>query len=78
LEPEDIYKPLLLVGTTVATNLAPFKYTPGMTKIGKRNRPHREIGRAIRKMKEIIENPELVLYIPDEWRVSECGALVLK
>jgi hypothetical protein len=27
LKPEDIYKPLSLVSTTLATNLAPFKYT---------------------------------------------------
>jgi hypothetical protein len=77
LKAEDIYKPLSLVGTAVATNLAPFKRTPGM-KIEQKNKPRREIGRAIRQMKENVENPGLPLYIPYEWWVSECGALLLK
>ena len=47
MKPEDIYKPLLLVRTTVVMNLVPFKYTSGMTKIDKKNKPHREITRAI-------------------------------
>jgi hypothetical protein len=74
LKPEDNYKPLLLIGSTVATNLAPFKYTPGMTEIEKHRKPHRDITRAIRRMRENILDPNLALYIPTEWWVSECSA----
>jgi hypothetical protein len=49
-----------------------------MTTIEQRKKPHREIARLIRQMRENIVDHKSVLYIPTEWWVSECDALLLE